>query len=563
MEIALTWENIPDETIIPFPVEKTNQTEEQQQRTKKRTQLEPANLTAEAMEVEKADQEKEPEGKTPFDALIDKKIDKINSAAIWKAIERGQDGDAELFIKLFKDVYVYDCSEGAWFYFNDHYWRQDKKDQALAAVSKVVDVYTRERKRLLVARRNAERAGKVNDVKKIDFKIDLINKRIAKLHTLAYKKNVLELSATGVDSLAIAGDEWDRNPMVLAAKNGCIDLSTGVFSDGKPEDMIRQASPVPWEGINAIPKTWIGFLHGSLGGDQELINYIQRLLGYAITGVTYENIYPILWGEHGQNGKGTLIETVKEIIGKDMAVKLASDFLMQKNLSKSSGAPDAELYSLRGARIAWCSETNKNERINASKIKELSGSDTISARPPYAKRPIVFKPTHLIFILTNMRPQIPADDQALWLRTHLIQFNYSFVENPDPGKEWERKKDHKLSEKLRDEYPAILAWMVRGCLEWQKKGLKPPEKIRAVTEMYRKSEDIFQDFLDDVLIKAEAAEQVKRKLIFQTYCEWCLDNGYKRMNLNHFCKALSRKIGEPDKRTRVYSGYTVYYDKDA
>ena len=555
----LTWEDIPDEPITTITIEK-----EPDQVQAKKTKVQPsvlklAELTTESMAP------KQPGGnkRKTFDEIIQDRINQIRPDEIWSALQRGQDGDADLFVRLFKDIYLYDRGVGGWQYFNDHHWRDDKKGQVLSSIDKVIAIYDAEKKRLTIAEESAMERGMLKEAKGHAIKRGLIIKRLIQLHTVAYKKNVLTLASSGVNSLATTGDDWDSHPMLLAVRNGCIDLETGHFFDGRPDDMLKSVCPTKWADINAIPQAWIDFLHGSLGGDQEIIDYVQRLLGYAITGLTHENIYPILWGEHGQNGKGTLIETVKEILGQDLAVKLASEFLMQRGITKSSGSPDADLYSLRGARVAWCSETNKNERINASKIKELSGSDTISARPPYAKRPIVFRPTHLIFILTNMRPQMPADDQALWLRTHLIQFNHSFVERPNPERPWERKKDHRLSEKLKAEYPAILAWMVRGCLEWQKHGLMPPEKIMAITESYRKSEDIFQDFLDDVLIKVDQTEYVKRKAFFQAYAEWANDNGYKKMNLNHFYKELSKRLGEPDKKTATYKGYAVFYDKNA
>lgn len=544
---ALTWDDIPDEPIAQDPP-----------RPAKQETLAAPELKPELMAVAPESTRK----KGPFDEEIEKRINKISSKEIWEALDRGQDGDAEIFIQLFRDIFLYDRSLDVWLYFNDHYWRQDKKGQVITSVDKIISVYRKEMGRLYTARKAAEKQGRPQEIKKYETRADIIKKRLYKLHSLSYKKNVLVLASSGVDSLATTGDEWDTHPMLLAVRNGCINLETGQFMNGRPEDMIKKACPIKWDDINAVPQAWINFLHGSLNGNQEIIDYIQRLLGYAITGATNENVYPIFWGEYGQNGKGTIIETVREILGRDMAVKLSSEFLIQSKIQRSSGSPDAEMYSLKGARVAWCSETNKNERINTGKIKGLSGGDTITARPPYAKEPISFRPSHLIFILTNMRPQIPADDEATWKRTHLIQFNYSYVENPNPEKPWERKRDSRLSEKLRAEYPAILAWMVRGCLEWQKHGLNPPEKIRTVTEQYQRDEDIFQNFLDDVLVKADPKEQVKRKLFFYTYRDWCVDNGHHSSNITTFYRSLTRKLGKPN-NNKAYSGWAIFYDKNA
>lgn len=475
---------------------------------------------------------------------------------IKKAIASGQDGDALLYSKMFKGLYLYDKQTGCWYYWNDHHWREDVIDQALASVSKIIEPYEIEFERVKKEKAEAVRRGTLQEAKKLEARETEIRKRMTSLHTLPYKINVLKLAAAGVHSLATPGDAWDSNPMLLGVRNGCVDLKTGAFRDGQPEDFIKTVAPTRWEGLNLVPKAWINFLHGVFDGDVDTIAYVQRLLGYAITGLTYENIYPILWGEHGQNGKGTMIETIMNILGENMVRKLSSEFIMLRGMQKTSGSPDAELYSLRGARIAFCSETNKNEKINVNKIKELSGTDTIAARPPYAKKPIYFKPTHLIFILTNMRPQMPADDNALWLRTHLIPFHFSFVKNP--VQPWERKRDEKLIQKFSDEAPAILAWLVRGCLEWQKQGLNPPEKLVAATQAYRDSEDIFQDFIDTYLYN-DGVSFFVRKDLFAFYRTWCDENGYGRKNIKHFYEDLERKIGKHERIAgqRGHRGYCI------
>lgn len=481
----------------------------------------------------------------------------IGNQDIDAALDAGQDGDADLFIKRFKWHYVYDHAVGAWQYWNDHHWRDEKINQVTASIREVISSYEKERQRLVRLRETAmDQAAKV-----LDAKIGMIRKRIYQLHTTAYKQSVLKLAAAGVDSLGIPGDNWDSKPMLLGVRNGCVNLETGGFKPGEPKDFIKVVCQTPWEDINAVPTTWIKFIHEIFDGDQEIIDFIQRLLGYGITGKTTENIYPILWGEHGQNGKGTLIEMLREILGGQMAVKLSSEFLMARGFQKSSTSPDAELFSLRGARIAWCSETSKGERINVHRIKEISGSDTISARPPYGKEQIYFRPSHLIFILTNRRPQMPADDDALWFRTILIPFMFSFVPRPDPNKPWERLRDEELLAKLKKEAPAILAWLVRGCLEWQKHGLKTPEKLLAAAKEYRDSEDIFQDFLDEN-IYPEAGGFFERKSLFDRYKQWATDGEFKRMNIKHFYEELERKLGKHSQMygnhgSRGYHGYSL------
>jgi len=131
--------------------------------------------------------------------------------------------------------------------------------------------------------------------------------------------------------------------------------------------------------------------------------------------------------------------------------------------------------ALKGKRIVWASETGEGRHLNIGKVKWLTGEDTITARAPFAKRQITFSPTHTLFLLTNHKPHITADDYAIWQRVHLVPFNLSFID--EPKTEYERKRDPDLSKKLKEEASGILAWLVRGCLSWRIEGLNPPRIV--------------------------------------------------------------------------------------
>jgi putative DNA primase/helicase len=344
----------------------------------------------------------------------------------------------------------------------------------------------------------------------------LVGKRILALQTVARKEYVLKLARTGENSLAIRGDEWDKDEMLLGVQNGVIDLKTGELRPGKPDDYIKTAAPCRYYGLDYTAPTWERFLAEIFGNDKELVNYVQRLLGYGITGKSNNHKLPIFWGPQGRNGKGTILETLKFVLG-ELIHKTRAEALMTSRYPPPRGAADADTIAFRGKRIIWASETGDGKALDAERIKELSGGDTLNARAPYGKRSVEFSPTHLLILLTNNRPKAPAQDDALWDRLHLVPFNLRYID--DPRESNERLVDHDLPEKLKKEAPGIMAWLVRGCLQWQQIGLAPPEIVKATTKEYRKDEDEIRQFIADICDRV-GNENIPVKRLHEMYRTW-------------------------------------------
>ncbi len=177
--------------------------------------------------------------------------------------------------------------------------------------------------------------------------------------------------------------------------------------------------------------------------------------------------------------------------------------------------------ALRGKRLVWGSETEEGRRLNDGKVKWLVGGDTLVGRPPFGKRQINFKPTHTLFLLTNHKPHIASDNYALWQRVHLIPFTLSFVDEPIAKNE--RQTGSELSVKLKAEASGILAWLVRGCLEWQKMGLKPPEIVRQATKGTGRMKISWVILLMMPASRKEAEVQAGK--LYKAYTEWCKRTG--------------------------------------
>ncbi|MFZ2418021.1 MAG: phage/plasmid primase, P4 family [Smithellaceae bacterium] len=467
-------------------------------------------------------------------------------AGVLEALRRNEDGDAELFVKLHRGRFIYDHAVGQWFTWAGHYWTPDIREEALAGVAKVAEVYIAEMKRQAWKRAAAEKSGQTKAADTAKALEDALGRRVRDLQTIRRKQAVLHLARAGIDSLGIAGDEWDNDPWALPVENGVVDLRNGEHRPGKPSDYFRSYAPTAWEGIDTKAPTWEAFLQSTFANDNKLIAFLARLMGYATTGQTTEAVLPILHGAGG-NGKTVFLQAIADVLGSELSGPVEAELLLENRFHKPSGGPSSDLIHLRGRRLTWLSETNESRRLNAGKAKLLTGADYITGRAPHAVRQITFKPTHKIFLLTNHRPKADAHDAALWRRVLLIPFELSFVANPQ--KPNERKADLNLAERLRAERPGILAWLVRGCLAWQEEGLNPPESVLAATANYRDAEDTIKTFLSERCVEGPAM-RVRAGELYQAFRTWAEGNGERFMTATKF----GRYIGESFDSSKDESG---------
>jgi putative DNA primase/helicase len=367
-------------------------------------------------------------------------------------------------------------------------------------------------------------------------------------------KNVLNYAAS---LMGIKGDQWDSDPWLLGVQNGVIDLKTGQFRAGCPEDYIRKVAPTEWRAGAAAPR-WEQFLREIFDGVEAMSTFLQRLLGYGITGLTEQHILPILWGK-GRNGKDTLLETLAAVLGA-LASAGNNDLLIDQG-TNHAGQASPHLYDLIGRRLVWVSETREGARLNVNQIKALTGGGRITARPLYG-HPVEFLPSHLIILQTNHRPSVStsSDDYALWQRLLLVPFTVSFV--PNPAAPDERPQDPHLREKLGAEKSGILAWLVEGCLQWQKDGLNPPATVTAATREYQRDEDQLQQFIDERCCEG-GSYRVEATAIFQAHEGWAKENGLPAISRQLFGRRLGKKFEKKHTATgTVYLGIGLLTTND-
>lgn len=480
-------------------------------------------------------------GKTPYPKRSKE------SEMVLRALGENEEGDAILFVRVAQGENLFDRTAREWMYWNDHYWRLDEANEVQKKLHRVCGLYGDE----LMFEKTIQAMAEENEdrvqAKKSKKLISALEKRITALKTLRRQQNILRIARGGVGYLWCSGREWDEDPWLLACPNGVINLKEGIFRPGKQEDWIRTPCNIPWPDIdpeateypeNAKHPNWDQFLIDCFCDERgvddlegmEVIDFLQRLFGYAITGLSTEHIFPIFYGKDGRNGKSTLFEILKYILGV-LAHKAPTHFLLQqKNASKG---PDSDTVEMKGKRVVWCSETNDGDQLDAAKYKELSGGDTITARAMYARRSVTYRPTHTLFIHTNRKPRVPANDEALWQRMALIDFKYTFRDKPK-GK-YQKKINRQLLEILKAEAPGILKWLVQGCLFWQEDGCKLilPNSVKADTERYREEQDIVGHFIEKCCVNGDSADfKAKPKAVYEAYKLWCADDGHRSMAKN-------------------------------
>jgi len=469
----------------------------------------------------------------------------INGKFIEKCLYENSLGDATLYAAMFRDKFLYCKGQQEWYAWDEHRWRLDVMDESSVAVEAIAKKYLDE---FFVSNKEiasmAEAGADKSDIKKLQNKCEKLTERARQLRGPNRRSQCLNFVHTIKDPLAISGTEFDNQPMLFPCANGVIDLETGRLLNGNPRDYLCASSPIEYHGIADPPELFIKSLcemHNCDGpyDDHAMVDYIQRLLGYAITGFSHEKVFPIFYGKSGWNGRSLILETVKTILGS-MAAPIPSEMLLSQKIAKSASGPSPDVMSLKGLRIAFASETDENQRFSAAKIKWYTGNNELIGRWPNDKRPIRFNPTHTLILETNYQPAAPANDRSFWERVHLIPFNLSYV-NRDPREPHERRADLKLREKLIPEYSKILGWLVEGCLKWQREGINPPQIVTEATAKYRADEDMLGDFIDECCVREPLAKE-KGSGLYNRFVSWYHDNhGAKEPSGTWFGKQLGQK----------------------
>lgn len=321
--------------------------------------------------------------------------------------------------------------------------------------------------------------------------------------------------------------DFDANPWLLNVANGTVNLKTGALQPHDPADLITNIAPVEYDSQAQAPQ-WEAFLQQVFCGDTDLIDYVQRLIGYSLTGMVSERAIFILYGA-GRNGKSVFLETLRELLGEYASAFDPGVLTLHKHEKHPAG-----LAVLAGKRLVYAQETAEGSRLNEAQVKSLTGGDTVPVRLMH-ENPWEMKPTFTIFLSTNSKPVIGEQGPAIWERLKPIPFRHTVA--PE-----ERVPAHVLLRRFAvEEGAGVLRWAVDGCLRYLADGtLTEPPVIAAEVEEYKQDMDILGSFLDDYCVTGEGRKVLKTWL-YQRYAEWCRNNGLFQMNSLTFNRRLAER----------------------
>jgi putative DNA primase/helicase len=388
-----------------------------------------------------------------------------------------EDGTALAFAERHANGLRFDHDAGRWYRWYRTHWKQDRTQLAFSEARDLVRELSKDQpQRIKNVTSRANFAGNVERFAKSDQR------------------------------LGVTQEVWDRDPFSIGTPGGTVNLKTGELRDSRPEDMITRITAVtPAETANC--PTWLKFLKEATSDDLELIEFLQVVSGYAMTGDTSEHLLVFIYGPGG-NGKSVFLNTIGGLLG-DYHTSTAMETFTESHHDRHP----TDLAMLRGARLVTCAETSEGRAWAETRIKQMTGGDPITAR--YMRRDFfTYQPTFQLLIVGNHKPKLRNITEAMRRRLAIIPFV-----NAPP------KPDRELEGKLRAEWPGIMRWLIEGCLIWQReKGIKRPEIVVETTKEYFSEQDVLGQWIEDRVERAPGGKLPSAKM-YEAFCAFATQLG--------------------------------------
>jgi putative DNA primase/helicase len=488
---------------------------------------------------------------TGNDDIPDQEIQDTIQSAIKKSKEdmdkkakslfgKTDDDNARRLLEEWKKDVVYVTGMG-WFIWNGKQWKNDLDDAgilgcAIQTMRNLKDEALEEAKTQALFKEAMVKLSWANS-----------SLNIGKLHAM------IEIASKSYEIRKEPDDmDGELTKWLVNFKNGTLDLRTGELHPHDKANYITKLIPYNYNPDAKCP-FWEETLHLALDGNEALIDFTHRALGYSLSGSTAEQCLFIAWGESGNNGKSTILETVQKIVGSGSAHGYAQMSDMKVITSnETDNRVASSLAKLQGARLVSMNEAEEHQKFSESLIKQLTGGDTVEACRKY-KEPFEFKPVFKLWIRTNEKPVIRGTSDAIWRRIKLIPFN-----KPIPVEK--RKSRDVVDEMLFREIEGIIAWLVQGFKLWYEGGLTSPEEVTAATEDYRTEMDLVGKFLEE-RTEHKDGKFTYRTALYQNFLDWLKINGYRyTYSSDNFGKRVARRLSQPASQRAKKNGQYVWSD---
>ncbi len=448
--------------------------------------------------------------------LADDEVERIIQSV--KRYERGSEypdtelGNARRLVDKLDGNARYEPSAKVWFVWDGRCWQRDIEGHVARQAKQVVD--------------------ELLSTAKLSNDPDTIKRRVHFAHksqTSPRISGMIELAKTEL-GIPINFSAFDRQPHLLNVANGMIDLRSGELLPHDREAFATHIIDIEYAPEATCP-TFDRFVDDVLINDKELGEYVQRVAGYTATGETREQCLFFLIGE-GANGKSTLLNTLRGVLGP------YGKHTPTETLIAKTGAASNDLARLAGSRLVTASEANADQRLADGLLKQITGDEPIVARFLF-KEFIEFRPTFKVCLATNQLPHVNGSDAAIWRRLRIIPFNRNFTVE---------EQDRELSKKLEAEKPGILAWIVRGSVDWYENGLQTPKAVAEATAGYRSEMDTVGQFVEERCELVSSAA-VSSSSLYETYRKHSNDTGRSPVSQTMFGRTLSAKGFRAEKRS--------------
>lgn len=428
-------------------------------------------------------------------------------------------GNKERMENLYSNSIIYNSDIGKWLHYDGTRWRLDIGDSVIQDMT------------ITMVRRIPQ------EVEHLDPEDEVSEAYLKWSKNSESARKIRDCISLTSKSFGLPNERFDKDPFRFNMKNGTLDLQTGKFSRHNRFDYMTKLSPVEYHEMADCPR-WMQFLDEVFQGNKEVINFIQKAVGYSLSASTNEQAFFLMYGT-GANGKSVFIDTINYIMGDYSKRAEFSTFISRR----TSGSPRNDIAMLNGARMVSASEGSTTAVFDEALIKQLTGDETITARFLYQEN-FEFTPTFKIWLATNHLPIIKDDSFGIWRRLKCIPFTVKFEKN---------QQDPYLLKKLKAEAPGIVLWALAGFMKWKKEGLGECSAIDDATERYKEDMDIFGNFEESVVEKVLGA-RLGSKELYEAYSSWMKDNGHNPLSQNRFGIKLRERGYE-----KIKSGGVMYW----
>lgn len=451
---------------------------------------------------------------------------KVGSTKAGKAYDMTDTGNAHRLYDKYKGYIKYNYNRKKWMLWNGKQWLTDETGEIKRTADEVCeemkkDAYTISDEKLQArtlkwAQRTANSAGKEAMIKECQH----------------------------LDGVPANPEDFDKFDDLLNCQNGVVNLRNGELLPHDPAMMLSEICVTEYDETHQPPTQWLKFLDDVTNGDKALQRYLQKAVGYSVTGSNREQCIFFLYGL-GNNGKSTFIDTIADVMGTYGANTQPDTLMIQSRLGSTGGGANSEIARLKSARFVTSEEPTEGVRLNEGLIKQITGGGKITCRFLYGDE-FEYTPQFKMWVATNHKPIVRGTDVGIWRRIRLIPFETTIQKD---------KVDRNLKYKLRAEFPQILAWIIEGCILWQQEGLESPTCIAEATKEYKQEMDLIASFVDQCIeIDYNATEKIPATNIFSLYRSWAKENNEYEMSSKKFFTELTKKL--PDKGR---SGNGIYY----